>query len=97
MIKTQILKHLPGARSGERGGSKGDVRGGAIDNGVMKTSRNVRVIEGEEVGGDDPIKYLLFTRVGSTSRIMWFLEEERMERKRESVLPSVEEKRIGGA
>ena len=29
----------------------------------------VRVIEGEEVRGDDPVKYFLPTGVGSTSRV----------------------------
>ena len=42
MITTQVLKHLPGAKWGERGKSKGDVRVGA-----MKKSRYVKVIEGE--------------------------------------------------
>ena len=32
----------------------------------MEESRYVRVIEGEEVRGDDPVEYLLPTRVGST-------------------------------
>ena len=27
MIRTQVLKHLPGARKGKRGGSNGDARG----------------------------------------------------------------------
>ena len=36
MVKTQILKHLPGARKGERRGSKGDVRRGATARGVME-------------------------------------------------------------
>ena len=62
MVRTQVLQHLPGARKGKRGGSKGDVRGGA-----MKKGRYVRVIEGEEVRGDDSVEYLLPTRIGSTS------------------------------
>ena len=52
MIRTQVLKHLPAAREGEREGSKGDVKRGA-----MKKSRYVRIIEGEEVRRDDPIEY----------------------------------------
>ena len=43
MVGTQVLKHLPGARKGKRRGSKGDVR----------------VIEDEEVRGDDPVEYVL--------------------------------------
>ena len=59
MIRTQVLKYLPGAREGKRGGSKGDVRGGAIEK-----SRYVKVIEGEV--RDDPIEYFLPTGVGRT-------------------------------
>ena len=44
MIRTQVLKHLPGAGKGKRGGSKGNVGGGS-----MKKGRYVRVIEGEEM------------------------------------------------
>ena len=65
MIRTHVLKHLPGAREGERGGSKGDFKGGATATGAMK-SRYVRAIEGEKVRRDDPIEYFLSTRVGST-------------------------------
>ena len=60
MIRAQILKHLPGARKGERGGSK-DVRGGA-----MEKIRYARAIEGEEVRRDDPIKFFLPTWVANT-------------------------------
>ena len=60
MIRTQVLKHLPGAREGGRGGSKGDVRGGE-----MEKSRYVWVIEEKEVR-EDPIEYFLPTGVGST-------------------------------
>ena len=66
MIRTQVLKHLPAATKGERGGSKGNIRGGATARGAMEKSRYVRVIEGEEVRGDDPIKYFLPMRIGST-------------------------------
>ena len=55
MIKTQVMKHLPGARQGEKGGSKKGVRGGATARVAMENSWNVRVIEGEEVRRDDPI------------------------------------------
>ena len=51
MVRTQVLKHLPGARKGKRRGSKEDVRRGA-----MKKGGCVRVIEGEEVRRDDPVK-----------------------------------------
>ena len=67
MIKTQVLKHLPGARKGKRGGKKGDVRGGAIASGAMENSLSVRVTEGEEARGDDPVEYFLPVGVGSTS------------------------------
>ena len=70
----------------------------------------VRVIEGEEVRGDDPVEYFFSVGVGSDSwlpetleeklkspRMKRFLEEERMEGEKESVLPSVGKERIGGA
>ena len=60
MIRTQVLKDLPGARQGERRGSKGDVRGGA-----MEKSSYIRVIEGKEVRRHDPIEYFLLTKVGN--------------------------------
>ena len=41
MIRTQVLKHLQEAREGERGGSKGDVIGGA-------TEKSRKVIEGKK-------------------------------------------------
>ena len=66
MIRAQILKHLPGARQGEIAGSKGDVRGGATARGAMEKSRYVRIIEGEGVRKDDPIKYFLPTGIEST-------------------------------
>ena len=56
MVRTQVLKHLPGAGKGKRRGSKEDVRRGA-----MEKSRCDRVTEGEEVRGDDPVKYFLPT------------------------------------
>ena len=62
MIRIQVLKHLPGTRKGERGGSKGKVKGGA-----MEKHGCVRVIEGKEVRGDDPVEYFLPAGVGSTS------------------------------
>ena len=67
MVRTQVLKHLPGARKGERRGSKGDVRRGATARGVMEKGGCVRVIEGEEVRRDDLIKYFLPAVVASTS------------------------------
>ena len=67
MVRTQILKHLPGARKGKRGESKGDIRRGATARGAMEKGGCVRVIEGEEVRGDDPVEYFLPARVRSTS------------------------------
>ena len=62
MVRTKVLKHLSGVRKGKKRRSKGDVRRGA-----MEKSWCVRVIEGEEVGGDDAVKYSLPVRVGSRS------------------------------
>ena len=60
MISTQVSKNLPGARKGERGRSKGNVRGEATARGAVKKSRYVRVFEEEEeVRKDDPIKHFL--------------------------------------
>ena len=63
MVRTKVLKHLPGAREGERRESKRDIRGEATARGAMGKSRCVRVIEGEEVRINDLIEY---TGVGST-------------------------------
>ena len=62
MVRTKVLKHLQGARKGKRRGSKGDVRRGAMEKGGC-----VKVIEGEEVRGDDPVEYFLSEGVGSDS------------------------------
>ena len=67
MFRTQVLKHLPGTRKSKRRGSKGDVRRGATARRAMEKGGCVRVIEGEEVRGDDPVKYFLSAGVGSTS------------------------------
>ena len=67
MVRTKVLKHLPGAGKGKGGGSKGDVRRGATTSGAMGKGECVRVIEGEEVRGDEPVEYFLPTGVGSTS------------------------------
>ena len=66
MVRTQVLKHLPGARKGKRRGSKGDVRGGATARGAMEKGRCVRVIEGKQVRRDEPVEYFLPARVRST-------------------------------
>ena len=50
----------------KRGGSKGDIRGGATARGAMEKCRYARVIEGKEVRREDPIEYFLPTWVGST-------------------------------
>ena len=67
MVRTQVLKHLPGARKGEKRRSKGDVRRGATARGAMQKSGCVMVIEGEEVRRDDPVEYFLPAGVGSAS------------------------------
>ena len=54
-------KAPPMSKIGEKGGSKGELKGGAMEN-----SMYVRVIEGEEVRGDDPIEHFLPKGVGST-------------------------------
>ena len=51
----------------KKGGSKGDVRRGATASEAMEKGGCVKIIEGEEVRGDDPVKYFLPTGVGSTS------------------------------
>ena len=63
MVRTQVLKHLPGARKGKSRRSKGDVRRGAMEKGGC-----VRVIEGE-VRRDDPVEYFLPAGIGSTSQV----------------------------
>ena len=65
--QSQVLKHLPGAGKGERGGSKGNVREEATARGAMEKGRCDRVVEEEEVRRDDPVRYFLSTGVGSTS------------------------------
>ena len=67
MVRTQVLKHIPGARKGKRRDSKRDVRDGATATGVMEKGGCVMVIEGEEVRGDDPVEYFLLSGVRSTS------------------------------
>ena len=57
MVRTQVLKHLPGAGKSKRGGRKGDVRRGVTAKGVMEKGRYVRVIEWEEVRRDVPVEY----------------------------------------
>ena len=51
----------------KRGGGKGDVRREVTARGVMEKGGCVSVIDGVEVGGDDPVEYFLPTGVGSTS------------------------------
>ena len=59
MIRTQVLKQLPGARKVKRGESKRNVRGGATSREAMEKSRYVIIIKREEVKRDDPIEYVL--------------------------------------
>ena len=66
MIRTQVLKHLTGAREGERRGSKGNVRGGVTARLAIEKSKYVGVIEGEEVKKDDPNEYFHIIGVVST-------------------------------
>ena len=63
MVKTQVLKYLPGATEGERGVSKAHVSGGATDTEAIEKYRYVRIIERKEVRRDDPIEYFLPARV----------------------------------
>ena len=63
MIRTLVLKHLPGAGKSKKGGSTENVRGGAMEKG-----RHVKVMEGE-IRKDDPVEYFLPSRVGITSRV----------------------------
>ena len=51
MIRTQVLKHLPGAGKSKSRRSKGDVRRGAAARGAMEKSGCVRVIEGRRSEG----------------------------------------------
>ena len=67
MVRTQVLWHLPGAGKGKRGGSKEDVRGRTTARGAMEKGGCFRVIEGEEVRRNDPVKYFLPAGVGGTS------------------------------
>ena len=67
MVRTQVLKPVPGARKGKSRRSKGDVRRGATAREAMKKGGCVRVIEGEEVRRDNPVEYFLPAEVGSTS------------------------------
>ena len=67
MVRTQVLKHLPGARKNKKRGSIGNVRRGATAKGAMEKDGCVRVIEGEDVRGDDPVEYFLPAGVGNTS------------------------------
>ena len=53
VIRTQVLKHFSGAKKCKRGGSDEDVRRGAAAEATEKKSRGVRVIEKEEVRGND--------------------------------------------
>ena len=67
MVKTQVLKQLPGARKSKRGGDKGNVTGGKTASRAIKKGGYVRVIEGEEVRKDDPVECFLSAGFGSTS------------------------------
>ena len=66
MIRTQVLKHLPGERKGVKEGSKRNVRGRATAEKSIDKNRCVRVIEGKEVRGDNPIEHFVPTGAKST-------------------------------
>ena len=67
MIRTQVLKHLPGARKSKSRRSKKDVGRGATARGAIEKGGCFRVIEREGVQGNDPVEYFLPAGVGSTS------------------------------
>ena len=56
----------PRRKKGQEKRGTGHVRRGATARGAMEKGRCVRVIEREEVRGDDPVEYFLPTGVGST-------------------------------
>ena len=104
MVRTQVLKHLPGARKSKRGGSKGNVRGGAIARGAMEKSGCVRVFEAEEVRRDHPVrgdwKYLFSPRGVMTIEVPQNEEISgggKNGGEKKSVFPSVGEEQIEGA
>ena len=66
MVRTKVLKHLPGAGKGKRRGSKGDVRGRTTARGAIEKGECVRVIDGEEVRRNDPVKHFLPAEIEST-------------------------------
>ena len=104
MVRTQVLKHLTGARKGKRRENEGDVRRGAIANGAMEKGECVRVIEGrrsEEMtqsntsspqGSEVPLESQRGRRQLKSPRMKRFLKEG----EKESVLPSVREEQIRG-
>ena len=67
MVRTQVLKHLPGVGKGKRGASKGDVRRGATARRAMEKSGYVRVIEREEARRDDSVESFFPAGVRRTS------------------------------
>ena len=97
MIRTLLLKHLPGAREGERGESKGDVRGKRLPEEQWKRVGMSGSLRGGVVRIDDSIEYFLPTWELKSPRMKRFLEERRTDGEKESVLLSIEEERIGGA
>ena len=62
MIRSYVLKYLPGAGKGKKEGSKEDIIAGANARRTVKKSKGVRVFEGNEVGENDAIEYLFLTR-----------------------------------
>ena len=67
MVRTKVVKHLPGEGKSKRGGNKGDIRRGATARGAMEKGWCVRVTEGEEVRRNDAVEYFLPAVVGSIS------------------------------
>ena len=56
MIRNESLKYLSGSGEGNVGGSKEDIRRGAIAREVMRKNRDVRIIEWKKVRRDHSIK-----------------------------------------
>ena len=66
MIRTQVLKYSQEQDRAREEGTKEMSGKGATARGAMEEGGCVRVIEREEVRGDDPNEYFLPTGVGST-------------------------------
>ena len=65
VIKTQVLKHLPRAGKGKRGGSHGDAGREVTALETIKKSRGFRIIEEKEIRRDSLIE--TFSHVGQNT------------------------------